>query len=285
MEKKPKKTRKKYECIKCNFITCNKKDYNRHLTTRKHQGITKNPKKPQKFMCECGRQYKFRSGLSKHKKICTYEEEDTAQLDSTMDIFQKVLEQQQDLQEKMKQVATNQAGNIINYNNNTNNKMTINLFLNEQCKDAINLTDFINGLEVSLEDLQYTKEHGYIKGISNIFVKHLQDMPPTERPFHCSDKKRMQFYVKDEDKWEKDNKHEKIESSITNIQMKQIKKIKEWEKSNPNYLKDEQLLGIWHDMIHKIMGPDDDITKSKTTETIKKNIGATAELKDAMIPV
>ena len=81
--------------------------------------------------------------------------------------------------------------------------------------------------------------------------------------------------LKDEDKWEKDNKHEKIESSISNIQLKQIKKIKEWEKAHPNYLKDEKLLNLWHDMIHKIMGPEDDITREKNKEMIKKNIGTT----------
>lgn len=279
MEKNPKKPRKKYECKKCDFSTSNRKDYNRHLTTRKHQRITKNNKKTQNFSCECGKVYKFRSGLSKHKKTCN------SNLDSTIDIFQKVLEQQQDLQEKMNQVAINSSGNVINYNTNTNNKMTINVFLNEKCKDAMNLTDFIKSLEVSLEDLQYSKEHGYAKGISNIFVKHLQDMPPTERPFHCSDKKRMQFYVKDEDKWEKDNQHEKIDSSISNIQLKQIKKIKEWEQEHPNYLKDESLLQMWHDMIHQIMGPSDDATREKNKELIKKNIGTTVELKDAMIPV
>ena len=279
MEKNPKKPRKKYECKKCDFSTSNRKDYNRHLTTRKHQRITKNNKKTQNFSCECGKVYKFRSGLSKHKKTCN------SNLDSTIDIFQKVLEQQQDLQEKMNQVAINSSGNVINYNTNTNNKMTINVFLNEKCKDAMNLTDFIKSLEVSLEDLQYSKEHGYAKGISNIFVKHLQDMPPTERPFHCSDKKRMQFYVKDEDKWEKDNQHEKIDSSISNIQLKQIKKIKEWEQEHPNYLKDESLLQMWHDMIHQIMGPSDDATREKNKELIKKNIGTTVELKDAIISV
>ena len=279
MEKKPKKPRKKYECKTCDFYTVNKKDFTRHLSTRKHKRIKKGNKKPQKFGCECGKVYKFSSGLSKHKKICEYS------LDSTIDIFQKVLEQQTELHEKINQVANSQSQNVINYNTNTNNKMTINVFLNEKCKDAVNLTDFINSLEVSLEDLQYTKEHGYIKGISNIFVKHLQDMPPTERPFHCSDKKRLQFYVKDENKWEKDNKHEKIESSISNIQMKQIKKIKEWEKEHPNYLKDECLLKEWHDMIHKIMGGDDDDTREKNNEQIKKSLGTTIELKDAMIPI
>ena len=115
MEKNPKKPRKKYECKKCDFSTANRKDYNRHLTTRKHQRITKSNKKTHTYSCECGKVYKFRSGLSKHKKTCNLN------LDSTIDIFQKVLEQQQDLQEKMNQAATNSSGNVINYNTNTNN--------------------------------------------------------------------------------------------------------------------------------------------------------------------
>ena len=73
--------------------------------------------------------------------------------------------------------------------------------MNEQCKNAMNLTDFINQLNVSLEDLQYSKNNGFIEGVTNIFTKQLKDLKPTERPIHCSDKKRLQFYVKDDDKW------------------------------------------------------------------------------------
>ena len=116
--------------------------------------------------------------------------------------------------------------------------MNINIYLNEHCKNAMNLTDFVENVKVSLEDLLYTKNHGYVKGISNIFVKQLKDMEPTQRPIHCSDKKRLQFYVKDDNKWEKDNSNEKIDKSIDKITKKQILAIKLWEKEHPNYLED-----------------------------------------------
>ena len=99
--------------------------------------------------------------------------------------------------------------------------------------------DFLDNLQISLEDLKYTKEHGYAKGISNIFVKQLRDLKPNERPIHCSDKKRLQFYVKDNNSWERDAQHKKIDSTIQDITIKQIKQLKEWEKAHPNYLKDE----------------------------------------------
>ena len=113
--------------------------------------------------------------------------------------------------------------------NNNNNTISINFFLNEQCKNAMNLTDFINQLNVSLEDLQYSKNNGFIEGVTNIFTKQLKDLKPTERPIHCSDKKRLQFYVKDDDKWCKDSNNEKIDETIYNIKMKQTSKLTEWE--------------------------------------------------------
>ena len=86
-----------------------------------------------------------------------------------------------------------------NVGNNNNNTISINLFLNENCKNAMNLTDFIQNMNVSLEDLEFSKDNGFVKGVTNIFTKQLQDLDPTERPIHCSDKKRLQFYVKEED--------------------------------------------------------------------------------------
>jgi len=112
---------------------------------------------------------------------------------------------------------------------NNNNKISINVFLNERCKGAMNLDEFVDNVKVTLEDLNYTKDNGYVKGISNIFVKHLTDMEPTERPIHCSDKKRLQFYVKEEDTWKKDCEHKKINKTIQDVTMKQIKQLKAWE--------------------------------------------------------
>ena len=172
---------------------------------------------------------------------------------------------------------------VINYQNCGNKKMTINVFLNQECKNAMNLTDFMENLNVSLDDLEYTKEHGYIKGISNLFVKHLQDLDPTERPIHCSDKKRLQFYVKEENKWEKDKNHQKIDKTIEDITVKQIKRIKEWEKQHPDYLHNDKLLQEWHKMIQQMTGSGDEVERLKHKDQIKKSLGNSIEIKDAMI--
>ena len=145
----------------------------------------------------------------------------------------------------------------------------------------MNLTDFVENIKISIEDLAYTRKNGYAAGISNIFLKHLTDMKPTERPIHCSDKKRLQFYVKEENKWKRDDK--KINQSIQNVTVKQIKQLKEWENLHPNYLSDEHLTQEWHQMIHKIMGGSTDEEREKNTESIKKEISTTVDMKNAMI--
>ena len=181
-------------------------------------------------------------------------------------------------------VNTTNALNISNNitNNNCNNKMTINMYLNKECKDALNLTDFINKVHVSLEDLKYTTEYGYVKGISNIFAKQLQYMKPTERPIHCSDKKRMQFYIKDEDKWEKDVKHSAIDKSIADVTLKQIKKIRHWEDVHPNFMRDEGLRNIWNTMMITTMGGSADDEMDKNKMNIKKEMSTIIEVKDEL---
>ena len=165
---------------------------------------------------------------------------------------------------------------------NNNNKISINVFLNERCKGAMNLDEFVDNVKVTLEDLNYTKDNGYVKGISNIFVKHLTDMEPTERPIHCSDKKRLQFYVKEEDTWKKDCEHKKINKTIQDVTMKQIKQLKAWEQAHPNYLTDDGLLVEWQQMIQKIMGGKDEEERVKNTEDIKKGISSSIDMKNAM---
>ena len=165
---------------------------------------------------------------------------------------------------------------------NNNNKISINVFLNEKCKGAMNLHDFVDKVKVTLEDLNYTRDNGYVAGISNIFVKHLTDMEPTERPIHCSDKKRLQFYVKDENTWTKDSEHKKINKSIQDVTMKQIKQLKSWEQQHPDYLVDDVLLCEWHQMIQKIMGGANEEEREKNAENIKKGISSSVDMKNAM---
>ena len=254
----------------------------------------------------CGRQYKFASGLSKHKKKCqpTLDEDEDENIiieisptsvgNEEIDLEKESLKQEVDeLKNMMKQIIHNQNQQTSNFETlkqvmpkigDTYNKMSINIYLNEKCKDAMNLTDFVENVKVSLEDILYTKNHGFVKGISNIFVKQLQDMEPTQRPIHCSDTKRLQFYVKDADKWEKDKSHKKINKTIDEITFKQIKHVKLWEKEHPNYLEDDKLLMEWQTMIRNITGGDgdgDDTAKNKSS--IKRELGTTVEVKNELV--
>ena len=139
----------------------------------------------------------------------------------------ELIQEVKKLKERNNQSLIQNTQNIQNQNiqNNTQN-ISINVFLNEHCKNAMNLTDFVENIKVSLEDLEYTNQHGYAKGISNIFTKNLTDMAVTERPIHCSDKKRLQFYIKESDEWKKDEKHENIDITIDEISRKQFFHIK-----------------------------------------------------------
>ena len=261
MEKSGEKSGNKKYCEKCDYYARDNYDWTRHLSTRKHKMDNMDNKmdnmdnkKTQKvvilklFNCDfCSKNYKFKSGLCKHIKKY-HSNIKTTTRDSSVDkekesLKEEVKELRTIMLEMMKaqsetnkqfQTTINRVIDEAGTTNNFNNKTSINIYLNEKCKDAMNLTDFVDQLKISLDDLMYTKNHGYVKGISNIFVKQLQDMKPTERPIHCSDRKRLQFYVKDEDKWEKDN-NEKIDKTINKVSQKQIKMIKDWEKEHPNW--------------------------------------------------
>ena len=296
MEKKFQKSSKKFYCEKCDYSSNRESQWRRHLSTTKHKmdnmdNTLDNVKSTKRcFECACGKVYKYNSGLSKHKKKCPLimknevvpivTENPTTSSSKTglsVEVLNKLVEQNNTLMEKVIELSKDRQ--VINYQNCGNKKMTINVFLNQECKNAMNLTDFVENVKVSLEDLNYTKEHGYIKGISNIFVKHLKDLDPKERPIHCSDKKRMQFYVKEENKWEKDKANAKIDKTIEDITVKQIKRIKEWEKKHPDYLQNDKLLQEWHRMIQQITGSGEEVQK----EQIKKSLGNTIEIKDAMV--
>ena len=311
MTKKLQKNSKKYYCEKCDFTSKNKNDFRRHLSTTKHKmdnaPISRITKKTPYACMLCGKIYKYASGLSKHKKKCQLpsdeegavdtiiEIEPTPVVNEKIDLEKESLKQEvSELKNMMKQILNNQVQSTSNFEtlkdvipkigNTYNNRMSINIYLNEKCKDAMNLTDFVENVKVSLEDLLYTKNHGFVKGISNIFAKQLQDMEPTQRPIHCSDKKRLQFYVKDADKWEKDKSHEKIDKTIDEITYKQIKQVKLWEKEHPNYLENDKLLMEWQTMIRNMTGgivSEEGLEKDKSS--IKRELGVTVEVKNELI--
>ena len=270
---------KKFTCKFCDYSCRDKYNINRHYASTKHQMVTNDNKNEAKtrHMCECGKEYKFRSGLSRHQKICNKTgSSEILELCKTMKKLVEDNRQKTELMGKMLDQNTLLIPKI------GNNKISINVFLNEKCKDAMNLHEFVDNVKVTLEDLNYTKANGYVKGISNIFVKHLTDMEPTERPIHCSDKKRLQFYVKDENRWQKDNVHKKINKSIQDVTRKQIKQLKAWEQQHPNYLVDDNMLAQWHQMIQKIMGGSNEKEREKNAVDIKKGISSLVDMKRAM---
>ena len=272
-------------CKKCNFFTNNKKDFERHIKTSKHE-------KQQEvfYICDfCNKTYKTRSGLWKHKKTAHKEvvvkkntEVNNSNENKTEEKIDKLEKMVITALEDNKRTIDTLLPNIGN-TYNTTNKMTINVFLNEQCKDAINMNTFVNNLKLSFEDLQYTTNHGYVKGISNIFLKNLHNLKPTERPIHCSDRKRMRFYIKDEDEWKKPtDSNARLDRTISQVSHKQIKEIKEWEQKYPDWNKSDKETEMYLKMIQQVMGGKNDVEIQKNKNDIKKELGNKIDLKKAI---
>jgi len=297
MDKSCKKVAKNFYCEKCDYTSSNKYNFDKHLSTRKHKNDNdgnKNGNSVLNYICvNCDKIYKFKSGLSRHRRKCIYPHDKVCGKkvannyvenvphgrDALMD---KILERMAGQEELLGKLIAQQGELIPKIGSNNNNKISINIFLNEQCKDAMNLTDFLEQVNVSLTDLEYTNEHGYVKGITNILSKHLTDMKVTERPIHCSDKKRLQFYVKDDDAWGKDKQHNKIDKTIKYLEKKQILQLKEWEKQHPDYLDNDALNKEWHLMIYNMMGGPPQNSEEKNKRLIKESISKNILVKDSI---
>jgi hypothetical protein len=244
-------------CEICDFNTSNKKDYNRHLLRPKHLENEKRykmiqndiylPKKTphEDYMCDCGRAYKYSSGLWRHKKYCqpnsvvnnnTINTKTVITPELIIEIIKQNKELQQTLIEQNKTIIdlTQKTGTHNSYNNNKT--FNLQLFLNDTCKDAINLTDFVNQIQVSISDLEETGKIGYAEGISKVFIKNLNGIDLKKRPIHCSDSKRETLYIKNENIWSKDDENKtNLTKAIKHVANKNIKKIIEWQQVNPEY--------------------------------------------------
>ena len=201
-------------------------------------------------------------------------------------VIKKQQEQISDLQtmlkssiESNKQTVSEMLPRIGNTTNITQ-QMTVNIFLNEECKNALNLNEFLRTLDLSVEDLLYTSQNGYSKGIANIFVKKLQDLKPTERPIHCSDKDELHFYIKDQNVWEKDKENMKIDRSIEHITQKQIQKIKEWERGNPTWQHTDKDAKFYMNLIKEAVGGLTETERKENFEKIRKELGINIDIGD-----
>lgn len=249
------KSSNKFFCKACDYTTERESQFNRHILTDKHKRLTSaNEKVPKssKYLCECGKEYVHASSLSKHRKVCTIsikesfleEKQENTSNDAMLNMFSKMMKENEELRnlmaeqnEKIVDVMENSKPSMTTNNNiiNNNQKVSINMFLNNSCKDAINFADFIDRIEVSQNDLENNAHMGFIEGISKIFMDNLKQLSVFERPIHCTDLKREIMYIKDEDKWQKEEDDHKLNNAIQEVSRKSVNALKSWKETNPDY--------------------------------------------------
>ena len=310
IEQNEQKTSTIFYCKICNYNTLRKNNYDRHISTVKHKKLSMEPKneflepnieqneqneQKNKYVCICGKNYKYSRGLSKHKKLCScqntknkyYKNEDDNLL--TL-LVSEIIKQNKELvvqnteAHKHNQELTNKIveickvnGNntqINNLNNSHNNNKTFNLnmFLNETCKDAMNINEFIDSLQLQLSDLEDVGKLGFVDGISNIIVKNLKALDIHKRPVHCADQKREVLYIKDEDKWEKENEQkQRLRKAIKRVAFKNEKLLPKFKEEHPgcNY-SDSKFSDQYSKLVIEAMGGIGNNEAEKEDKIIKK---------------
>jgi hypothetical protein len=238
----PDKSNTTFVCVSCDFVTSRKSHYKRHLKTAKHclrVGETIESKNnPKNLHCECGILFNSRSSLWRHKKVCTIDDVDNELGLTDKEIITALLQQNEKLMKVIENGVTNNNShnNNNNNNNNSHNKtFNMNVFLNETCKDAMNINEFVSSIKVNLDDLEHTGRQGYIQGITNIVVKNLNNLEQCLRPLHCSDLKREIMYIKNNNEWTKETDSKPIlTKAIKIIANENIKQIKNWQTKHPD---------------------------------------------------
>ena len=296
---------KKYGCEVCDFHTSDKQNYTRHCSTRKHLELTnqsiqltiKTDNKNIYHICShCDKKYSSRVGLWKHYKICKPPEkenismvmlDDTAQpplhniimelLEQNKEFKQTIMEQSNKMMvqsDKMLELAQNQNNTTINNNKNiTNNQFNLNVFLQQTCKDALNMSDFIDSLEINTKSLERTGTHGYVHGISKIFTDGLRKLKLHERPIHCSDLKREVLYIKDNNKWEKDEENKQFKKALATVVHRNMIQIVKWEEENPDTSNPESKnYDFYFEVVRQSLGGGDHDVTDRNNEKILKAI-------------
>ena len=303
------KNRQDLVCKKCDYKCSKPSDYNKHVLTRKHLSATFSNQIATRYSCDvCCREYKDRSGLWRHKKTCVTISIPPSEIDSEVsinavhendisttmntDVIVELLKQNQEFklllveQQEENKILQNQLleavkeGKTINTNcNNTtnNNKFNLNVFLNEQCKDAMNISDFIDNMILSVDDLKNTGKLGYIDGITKIFTDKLRELDLYNRPMHCTDLKRETLYIKNKDEWSKEtDDKQKIKTAIECVANKNLNNLDSWKEENPNHEimdsnEDKEFVQIMTNSLGG-MGSDREKNKQKIIKNVLKEV-------------
>ena len=276
----------KFYCQKCKY-GCNRKNlFEQHKRTKKHNTDVIHDRASNKHKCNCGRTYRYIRNLNRHLQDCVEGvshkntsnvlslSNDNAELKNMITTLitqnNNILSENKEMVGLVKEMIPK----IGNNNTTINDKFNLQIFLNERCKDAINMTEFVETLHLEMDDLDNTCQNGYISGIANIFVKGLKQLELHQRPIHCSDLKREVIYVKDNDTWERDNEEKTIKKAINAVSKKQIDKIKEWEQYNPDWTNTENGTKEYIEMVRNVTntGGGDGKTDNKIIKTIAKEV-------------
>lgn len=236
-----------FSCEKCDYSTSRKSQWFRHLSTDKHNQVTLGDVTVPQYSCKfCNKFYHSRNGLWRHNQNCEHYQKSSKKVPKVADDICKltdlildVVHQNKDLTLQICELSKEKTitNNIVNTNNSiTNNNFNLNMFLNETCKNALNLADFIEMIQPQLADLEETGRLGFVKGISKIFIEGLKGLDVIERPIHCSDAKRETLYVKQDDNWSKDNEtKDALTMAVKQVVSKNTKQISAWQKKNPGF--------------------------------------------------
>ena len=290
----------KFYCDLCDYGCCKKTLYTQHLSTSKHQNATDSTQNATiKNVCECGKHFAHHSSYYRHKKKCLSNNEEkniqnenpTIEMNSstneinniTPELILNIIQQNQDFKDLLIEqnkliIEISKNNNTTNINNNSHNKtFNLQVFLNETCKDAMNIMDFADSIKLQLTDLENVGEYGFVNGISKIIIKSLQEMDVNLRPVHCSDLKREVAYVKDNGIWEKDSPDNKLmKKAIKRVAHRNIRQINEWKKLYPDCgLSDSKKSNQYNELVIEAMGgrgDDDDGKANKIVKKIMKNV-------------
>ena len=321
---KSQKSQSKYTCQLCDYYTSNKSDYNKHLSTGKHQkskietdlkqnetDLKQNVAKiAEMLQCTCGASFQSRTSLWRHKRSCDLSSENgdnlgpSHVLSKTKDLTDKDLivmlindnkelrnilfeqaREKDEYKNMVLEVIKNGTNNTTNNNQNTNtncmnnnNNKTFNLqfFLNETCKDAMNMSEFVDSIKVQLSDLERFGEVGYVENLTNIISSNLKALDVTERPVHCTDRKRETIYIKDEDKWEKEDENRtRLRKAIKRIAAKNYKLLPAYREKYPGCQHaDSKYSDRYNKMVVEAMGGtgNESEKEDKIIRNIAKNI-------------
>ena len=268
----------KFYCKKCDYGCSKKSHWDQHLLTAKHNSVSfvsKNSRLPTEIICKCGKKYKTNCGYKRHQPKCPKNQSNDTIVEvkknnddfkQLMDMFNKLIKENEKISDLIKNMPPTTNNTL-----NNNQQYDINIFLNDTCKDAINISDFVKSLMIGIDDLEVARSRGMVEGVSTLFVNGLNKLEVSQRPIHCTDAKKKTLYIKDEDKWAKNNK-KLIKDTIDVLQKRHISAISDWQNEHPNWADNPKEQELFWEFIKHINPTISNSDKNKIITKISNEV-------------